>query len=68
MTRLLSLIDNSRVVRFAADGTFKNIIGGTKGTKPGQFNLPHAVVADSRGRIIVADASSRNGQRRHRWR
>jgi DNA-binding beta-propeller fold protein YncE len=49
---------NSRIVRFAADGTFKSIIGGTKGTEPGQFNVPHAVVADSRGRIIVADAEN----------
>jgi DNA-binding beta-propeller fold protein YncE len=49
---------NSRIVRFAADGTFKGIIGGTKGTEPGQFNVPHAVVVDSRGRIIVADAEN----------
>ena len=49
---------NSRVVRFASDGTFKGIIGGTKGAEPGQFNVPHAVVADSRGRIIVADAEN----------
>ena len=49
---------NSRIVRFAADGTFKSIIGGTKGTEPGQFNVPHAVVVDSRGRIIVADAEN----------
>jgi DNA-binding beta-propeller fold protein YncE len=49
---------NSRVVRFAGDGTFKSIIGGTKGAAPGQFNVPHAVVADSRGRILVADAEN----------
>lgn len=49
---------NSRVVRFASDGSFKSIIGGAKGTEPGQFNVPHAVVADSRGRIIVADAEN----------
>jgi peptidylamidoglycolate lyase len=49
---------NSRVVRFASDGTFKGIIGGTKGAEPGQFNVPHAVVADSRGRILVADAEN----------
>jgi peptidylamidoglycolate lyase len=49
---------NSRIVRFAGDGTFKGVIGGTKGTEPGQFNVPHAVVADSRGRIIVADAEN----------
>jgi DNA-binding beta-propeller fold protein YncE len=49
---------NSRIVRFGSDGTFKSIIGGTKGTEPGQFNVPHAVVVDSRGRIIVADAEN----------
>jgi DNA-binding beta-propeller fold protein YncE len=49
---------NSRIVRFASDGTFKSIIGGTKGSEPGQFNVPHAVVADSKGRIIVADAEN----------
>jgi peptidylamidoglycolate lyase len=49
---------NSRIVRFAGDGAFKSIIGGTKGAEPGQFNVPHAVVADSRGRIIVADAEN----------
>lgn len=49
---------NSRVVRFASDGTFRSIIGGTKGSEPGQFNIPHAVVVDSRGRVIVADAEN----------
>ncbi len=49
---------NSRIVRFGSDGTFKSIIGGTKGAEPGQFNVPHAVVVDSRGRIIVADAEN----------
>jgi DNA-binding beta-propeller fold protein YncE len=49
---------NSRIVRFGSDGRFKSIIGGTKGTEPGQFNVPHAVVVDSRGRIIVADAEN----------
>lgn len=49
---------NSRVVRFSGDGGFKSIIGGTKGTEPGQFNVPHAVVVDSRGRTIVADAEN----------
>jgi DNA-binding beta-propeller fold protein YncE len=49
---------NSRVVRFSSDGTFRGIIGGTKGSAPGEFNLPHAVVVDSRGRVIVADAEN----------
>lgn len=49
---------NSRIVRFAPDGTFRGVIGGTKGAGPGQFDVPHAVVVDSRGRIIVADAEN----------
>jgi peptidylamidoglycolate lyase len=49
---------NSRVVQFSKEGKFIRIIGGTKGTEPGQFNLPHAVVADSKGRLIVADAEN----------
>jgi DNA-binding beta-propeller fold protein YncE len=49
---------NSRVVQFSKDGKFIKIIGGTKGAEPGQFNLPHAVVLDSKGRLIVADAEN----------
>jgi DNA-binding beta-propeller fold protein YncE len=49
---------NSRVARFSSDGTFRSIIGGTKGSAPGEFNLPHAVVIDSKGRVIVADAEN----------
>lgn len=49
---------NSRVVQFSKDGKFLKIIGGTKGSAPGQFNVPHSVVLDSKGRIIVADAEN----------
>ena len=49
---------NSRVVRFSKEGEFISIIGGTKGSGPGEFNVPHAVVVDSRGRVIVADADN----------
>jgi peptidylamidoglycolate lyase len=49
---------NSRVVQFSKEGKFVKIIGGTKGSEPGQFNLPHSVVVDSKGRIIVADAEN----------
>src|SRR5262245_620934 len=49
---------NSRIVQFDKDGKFIKIIGGTKGTEPGQFNLPHSVVLDSKGRLIVADAEN----------
>ena len=45
---------NSRIVQFSKDGKFIRKIGGVKGAEPGQFNVPHSVVVDSRGRIIVA--------------
>ena len=51
-------IGNSRVVQFSKEGKFIKIIGGTKGSQPGQFNLPHSLVIDSRGRLIVADAEN----------
>jgi len=46
---------NSRIVHFSKDGKFIGIIGGTKGPAPGQFEVPHALVIDSKGRLIVAD-------------
>src|SRR5215510_20345 len=49
---------NSRVVQFTKEGKFVRIIGGVKGSEAGQFNLPHAVVVDSKGRTIVADAEN----------
>ncbi len=46
---------NSRIVHFAEDGRFIKIIGGSQGTRTGEFDLPHGVVFDSRGRLIVLD-------------
>jgi DNA-binding beta-propeller fold protein YncE len=37
---------NSRVVKFDKNGKFLMIIGGTKGSEVGQFNLPHRVLID----------------------
>ena len=48
----------SRIVQFSGDGKFLRKIGGVKGSEPGQFNIPHSVVVDSRGRIIVADVEN----------
>jgi len=45
---------NQRVVKFNAAGKFIKA-WGTKGTAPGQFRLPHTIVQDSRGRLIVGD-------------
>jgi DNA-binding beta-propeller fold protein YncE len=46
---------NSRIVHFSADGRFVKIIGGTEGTGTSEFDVPHGVVFDSRGRLIVLD-------------
>ena len=49
---------NSRVAKFAKDGRFIRT-WGSKGTAPGQFNLPHAIVIDSRNRVIVGDRTNK---------
>ena len=46
---------NSRIVKLSKDGKFIKIIGGTKGPAPGQFDVPHAIAIDSRGRLLVVD-------------
>jgi DNA-binding beta-propeller fold protein YncE len=45
---------NSRVVKFSRDGKFLTQ-WGSKGSGPGEFDLPHAVVLDREGRVYVAD-------------
>ena len=50
---------NSRVVHFTPDGTFVRIIGGKKGTAPGELQVPHGVAVDPQGRIIVADSDNK---------
>lgn len=47
--------DNHRIVHYSKEGTFINIIGGVKGTGPGQFEGVHGVAMDSKGRLIVMD-------------
>ena len=49
---------NFRVVQFNSEGEFIRIYGGTMGDGPGEFNIPHAVVVDSRDRVIIADAQN----------
>ncbi len=49
---------NSRVVKFAKDGRFITIIGGVKGTEPGEFDLVHSIVMDSKGRLLVGDRTN----------
>ena len=50
---------NSRVVHFTADGKFVRIIGGKKGSAPGELQVPHGVAIDSEGRIIVNDSDNK---------
>lgn len=48
---------NPRVVHFDRNGKFVKA-WGRKGKEPGEFDLPHAIVADSKGRLYVADRSN----------
>jgi sugar lactone lactonase YvrE len=50
---------NARVVRFSSNGLFGGIIGGVKGSEPGQLQLPHGVALDSRGRLLVNDSDNK---------
>jgi len=45
---------NSRVAKFAADGTFL-FDWGEKGAGPGQFQTPHSITLDAEGKVYVAD-------------
>jgi streptogramin lyase len=48
---------NARVVKFSKDGTFIKT-WGTKGSGPGQFDIPHTIAMDSQGRIFVGDRNN----------
>jgi sugar lactone lactonase YvrE len=50
--------ENARVVQFSSSGQFVRIIGGVKGSQPGQLQLPHGVALDSRGRILINDSDN----------
>lgn len=45
---------NARIVKFSPDGTFIKT-WGKEGTGPGEFNNPHSLAMDSKGRLFVAD-------------
>ncbi len=49
---------NSRIVHFSKDGQFIKIIGGTKGSEPGEFDIPHALAIDSKDRLLVLEWQS----------
>jgi DNA-binding beta-propeller fold protein YncE len=48
---------NTRVVKFDRTGKFLKT-WGTKGTGPGQFDLPHSIDIDRNRRVYVADRSN----------
>jgi len=52
---------NSRIVKFSKDGKFIKS-WGKKGTGPGEFDLPHTIFLDSRGRLLVGDRSNKRIQ------
>jgi streptogramin lyase len=52
---------NNRIVKFSKDGKFIKE-WGKKGAGPGEFNLPHTLFFDSRGRLLVGDRSNKRIQ------
>lgn len=51
-----------RVVKLSKDGTFIKAWGGRKGSGPGEFDDPHGIEIDSRGRLFVADRGNKRIQ------
>jgi DNA-binding beta-propeller fold protein YncE len=52
---------NSRVVKFSKEGKYLKE-WGRKGTGEGEFNLPHAIRLDGRGRVYVGDRENNRVQ------
>jgi len=48
---------NNRIVKFDKDGKFVKE-WGMKGTGPGEFDVPHALAFDSKGRLFVGDRNN----------
>ena len=48
---------NARVVKFSKEGTFLKQWGG-HGSAPGQFEVPHTLAFDSKGRLFVGDRAN----------
>ena len=52
---------NSRIVKFAKDGSFVKA-WGQKGTGPGEFRTPHSIATDAKGNVYVADVGNKRIQ------
>jgi DNA-binding beta-propeller fold protein YncE len=52
---------NARIMKFSADGKFIKA-WGKEGSGPGEFNLPHSLAMDSKGRLFVADRGNNRVQ------
>src|SRR6202047_4402158 len=52
---------NSRLVKYDKNGRFVASVG-SKGSEPGQFNLPHTLAVDAKGSVYVGDRSNRRIQ------
>ena len=48
---------NMRIVKYTKDGKFIKT-WGKPGTAPGEFNVPHGIAFDSKGRLFVADRAN----------
>jgi streptogramin lyase len=52
---------NDRILKFSKDGKFIKSMG-KKGSGPGEFNGPHALAFDSKGRLVVGDRGNNRVQ------
>ena len=53
---------NNRIVKFSKDGKFIKS-WGSKGSGPSQFETPHSIAVDSKGRLLVADQQEKKTPR-----
>jgi len=51
------VLGNNRVVKLSKDGKFIKAFG-KPGAGPGEFNAPHTIAIDSRGRLFVGDRNN----------